>query len=110
MISISDLNELLVSRNCLHAMSVQLNSGRMSYDLSLSVSDSENLGSDVLDVRFMDISQLASRDFGGGLTQIMHMNVISVDSGFDRAHYKFSDLEGGKLSFYFSSFSVDQML
>ncbi|WP_246231502.1 hypothetical protein [Pseudomonas quercus] len=109
MIGISDLNELLVSRNCLHAMSIQLDSSRMTYDLSLSVSDSENLGSAVVDIRFIDISQLASRDFGGGLTQIMHMNVIRVDSGFDRARYKFSALEDGKLSFYFSSFSVDQM-
>lgn len=110
MISISDLNELLVSRNCLHTMSIQLNFGRMAYNLSLSISDHENLGSDVVDIRFIDISQFASRDFGGGLTQIMHMNVIKVDSGFDRARYKFSDLEDGKLSFYFSSFSVDQMV
>jgi hypothetical protein len=54
----------------------------------------------------IDISQFTSRDFGGGLTQLMHMNVNKLDSGFDRIRYQFSDLEDGKLSFYFSSFSV----
>jgi hypothetical protein len=37
----------------------------------------------------------------------MHMSVDKLDAGFDRARYQFSELEDEKLSFYFSSFSVD---
>ncbi len=106
MISLPELNELLVAHNCLHAISIQLNEDGVAYDLSLSISASEKVGTDVVCIRFIDISQFTSRDFGGGLTQLMHMNVNNLDSGFDRMRYQLSDLEDGKLSFYFSSFSV----
>lgn len=107
MISLLALNELLVAHNCLHAISIQLNIDEMAYDLSLSISASDKLGADVVSVRFIDISQFASNNFGGGLTQLMHMNVKKLDSGFDRARYQLSDLEDKKLSFYFSSFLLD---
>ena len=107
MISVSELNELLVAHNCLHAISIQLNVDGMAYDLSLSISASEKAEADAVRIRFSDISQFTSRDFGGGLTQLMHMSVNKLDSGFDRMRYQLSDLEDKKLSFYFSSFSVD---
>jgi|GEM_PF-816405 len=101
MISLSELNELLVAHNCLYAISIQLNEDGVAYDLSLSISASEKVGADVVHIRFIDISQFTSRDFGGGLTQLMHMNVNKLDSGFDRVRYRLSDLEDGKLSFIF---------
>lgn len=107
MIKVSELNELLVAHNCLHALSIQLNDDGLAYDLFLSISTSEKAGADVVRIRFIDISQFASRDFGGGLTQLMHMSVSKLDSGFDRMRYQLSDLEDKKISFYFSSFLVD---
>ncbi|PUA41720.1 hypothetical protein C5U62_30860 [Pseudomonas protegens] len=107
MIRVLRLNELLVAHNCLHAISIQLNEDGVAYDLSLSISDSEKAGADVVCVRFIDISHFASRDIGGGLTQLMHMTVSQLDSGFDRMRYQLVDLEDNKLSFYFSSFSVE---
>ncbi len=104
---LNELNELLVAHNCLHAISIQLNVDGMAYDLSLSISASEKVGADVVSIRFIDISQFTCRDFGGGLTQLMHMNVNKLDSGLDRMRYQLSDLEDKKLSFYFSSFSLD---
>ena len=67
MITLPELNELLVSHNCLHAISIQLNVDGIAYDLSLSMSASEKVGADVVSIRFIDISQFTSRDFGGGL-------------------------------------------
>ncbi|WGO94177.1 hypothetical protein QCD61_03600 [Pseudomonas viciae] len=107
MTSVPELNESLVAHNCLHLISIQLNEDGMAYDLSLSLSASEKAGADVVNIRFIDISQFMSRDFGGGLTQLMHMSVNKLDSGFDRMRYKLSELEDQKLSFCFSSFSVD---
>ncbi|MDP9502468.1 hypothetical protein Q7O60_05610 [Pseudomonas protegens] len=107
MIRVLQLNELLVAHNCLHAISIQLNEDGVAYDLSLSISDSEKAGAGVVRIRFIDISHFASRDIGGGLTQLMHMNVSKLDSGFDRMRYQLVDLEDHKLSFYFSSFSVE---
>ena len=107
MISLPELNELLLANNCLHAISIQLNVDEMAYDLSLSISGSEKLAVDIVRVTFIDISQFTSHDFGGGLTQLMHMKVNKLDSGFDRVRYQLSDLEDNKLSFYFSSFSFE---
>lgn len=105
MINVSELNELLVSHNCLHSISIQLDEDSMAYDLSLSISVSEKAGG-VVHVKFIDVSQFSSRDFGGGLTQLMHMSVSKLDSGLDRVRYKFCDLEDEKITFYFSSFSI----
>lgn len=107
MIEVSQLNELLVTHNCLRGISVQLNEDGIAYDLSLSISVSEKAGADVVRIRFIDISHFASRGIGGGLTQLMHMSVSKLDSGFDRMRYQLVDLEDNKLSFYFSSFSVE---
>ena len=107
MINAPELNELLVANNCLYAISIQLNMDEMTYDLFLSVSTSEKIGDEIVRIRFIDISEFASRDFGGGLTQLMHMSVNKLDFGFDRMRYEFSELEDKKLSFYFASFSVD---
>lgn len=107
MIKIFELNELLVAHNCLRAMSISLSDDGSAYDLYLSISNSEKAGADVLCVKFSDVSHFATRDFGGGLTQLMHMNVSKLESGFDRMRYQLSDLEDENLSFYFSSFSVD---
>lgn len=107
MISLPELNKLLVAHNCVQVISIQLNVDVMSYDLSLSISASEEVGGDVVRIRFIDVSQFTAHDFGGGLTQLMHMSVNKLDSGFDRMRYRFSDLEDEKLSFYFSSWSLD---
>ncbi len=107
MINAPELNELLVANNCLHAISIQLNMDEVTYDLFLSISTSEKIGAEIVRIRFIDVSEFASRDFGGGLTQLMHMSVNKLDSGFDKMCYEFSELEDKKLSFYFASFSVD---
>lgn len=110
MISVSDLNELLIANNCLHSMSMQFDENTMAYDLSLLISVSEKAGADAVRINFIDVSQFTSRDFGGGLTQLMHMNVNKLESGLDRIRYQFCDHEDGKLSFCFSSFSVDYVV
>jgi hypothetical protein len=107
MISLTELNELLVANNCLHAISIQLNVDGLAYDLSLSVAASETIGVDIVCIRFIDISQFTFQDLGGGLTQLMHMSVDKLDSGFDRMRYKLIDLEDKKLSFYFSTFVLE---
>lgn len=96
MIKVSELNELLVAHNCLHALSIQLNDDGSAYDLFLSMSASEKAEAEVVRIRFIGVSQFASRDFGGGLTQLMHMSVSKLDSGFDRMRYQLSDLEDKK--------------
>lgn len=107
MISIPELNELLVTHTCLRGLNIQLNDEELTYDLSLSMSVSENSESTTVLVRFTDISNFSFRDIGGGLTQMMHLNVIEFNSGWERIHYELNELEDNKLSFYFSSFVTD---
>lgn len=75
MIGLRELNELLVAHNCLDAISIELEIDAMAYDLCLSISASEEIGAEVVVINFIDISQFAFRDFGGGLTQLMHMDI-----------------------------------
>jgi len=105
MTGVSELNELLIANNCLRSMSMQFDEDTMAYDLSLLIAASENAGA--VRISFIDVSQFTSRDLGGGLTQLMHMSVNKVDAGFDRVRYEFCEHEDGKLSFGFSSFSVE---
>lgn len=106
MTSIAELNEQLVSHNCLRRLSIQLNDEELTYDVTLSMAMSENFASDTVLVRFTDVSNFSSRDIGGGLTQMMHLNVSKLDSGLDRIHYELNEREDNKLSFCFSSFVV----
>jgi hypothetical protein len=107
MTGVSELNELLVANNCLRSMSMQFDENTMAYELSLLIAATENAGADAVRISFIDVSQFTSRDLGGGLTQLMHMSVNKVDAGFDRVRYEFCEHEDGKLSFCFSSFSVE---
>ncbi len=107
MISIDELNKILVAHNCLRGMSIQINDDELSYDLLLSLSVSENSTDEVVHIRFFDISHLSSSEVGGGLTQFMHMNVNKLDSGFERMRYQLIELEDNKLSFYFFSCAVE---
>ena len=100
MISVMELNELLVAHNCLHTILIQLGEDGMAYDLSLTLSVSEKVDVDVVCIRFINISQFTSRDFGGGLTQVMHMSVNKLEFGFDKMRYQLTDLEENKLSFF----------
>jgi len=106
-ISIEELNELLVAHTCLRGLTIQLNDEELTYDLSLAMSVSENYESDAVLVRFTDVKNFSSRDIGGGLTQMMHLNVSKLNSGWERIHYELNELEDNKLSFYFSSFVAD---
>ena len=107
MIDIAELNELLLTHTCLRGLNIQLNDEELTYDLSLSMSASESFESDAVRIRFTDVSNFSSRDIGGGLTQMMHLNVTELNSGWDRMHYQLDELEDNMLSFYFSSFVVD---
>lgn len=107
MISITELNELLLTHTCLRSLNIRFNREELTYDLFLSMSISENIGSDTVLIRFTDVSNFSSRDIGGGLTQMMHMNVIELNFGWERINYELSELEDKKLSFYFSSFLID---
>ena len=106
MTNIEELNELLVSHNCLRQFCIQMNDGELTYDVSLLMAVSEEFTSDTLLVRFSDVSNLSSCAIGGGLTQMMHLNVRKLDSGLEGIHYELSEHEDNKVSFFFSSFEV----
>jgi hypothetical protein len=107
MIGIAELNELLVTHTCFRGINIQLNDEGLTYDLSLSMSASESFESDAVLIRFTDVSNFSARDIGGGLTQMMHLKVTELNSGWDRMHYQLDELEDNNMFFYFSSFVVD---
>lgn len=50
---------------------------------------------------------MSVKEFGGGLTQFMHLKVSETNSGFDRARYELSDMEDEKIYCLFRGFSLD---
>ncbi|MCE2596727.1 hypothetical protein K6Y31_18240 [Motilimonas cestriensis] len=108
MTSIRDLNELLIEHNCLRSLSVTMNKDDYSYDLTLFMSNSEEVNASFLFVSFFDVSSFSSSEIGGGLTQFMHLNVRELEFGYDRVNYQLSELEDDRISFAFSSFDIGQ--
>lgn len=103
--NISKLNEMLVANDCLYSLNIKFDESRMAYDLVLELSGQG--GGENIIVTFFDVSGFTARDFGGGLIQLMHMNVKKIERGLDRIHYQLVEVEDENLSFYFSSFSTD---
>jgi hypothetical protein len=96
------LNGLLREQDCV--MSIDIKFNEFKYDLELVLSANES-GSDAVSLIFHDVSALELNGFGGGLTQLMHLEASRVYDGLDRIRYEIRDLSGGKISFSFFNFS-----
>lgn len=107
MTKVEEVNELLISHNCLRSLSIAMNQEYYSYDLTLVLSVSEDEAARTVLLSFFDISSFYCSEVGGGLTQFMHLKVRKLSSGLDRMNYQLDELEDNRLSFSFSSFEID---
>ncbi|WP_277761510.1 hypothetical protein [Pseudomonas sp. A34-9] len=98
------LNELFFDHNCVAAMNLEMVD--FKYNLSLTMSSSEDPETKGVTAVFHDVSSLNLSGFGGGLTQFMDLVVTRIDRGLDRIRYELRDIEDEKISFYFFTFSV----
>lgn len=103
--NLSRLNELLVEHNCVHSMSIAIKD--FKYNLSLTMSSSDDPETGAVTIGFQDVSALNLDGFGGGLTQFMDLVVSRIDEGLDRIRYELRDIENEKISFYFFTFSAN---
>jgi len=101
--SLNAVNELLIGHSCVVSIRLELND--LKYDLALTLAESEDSESERMEIHFYDVSALEIKDFGGGLTQLMHLKISPINSGLDRIRYEIRDLEGEKISFQFFKFS-----
>ncbi|MFJ4251360.1 hypothetical protein [Pseudomonas sp. NPDC089741] len=102
--SIPRLNDLLVSHNCVISINIEMQD--FKYNLSLTMSSSNDPETAAVTVKFHDVSALHLKGFGGGLTQLMDLIATRIDNGLDRIRYELRDVEEEKISFYFFSFST----
>ncbi|MCU7829161.1 MAG: hypothetical protein KZQ85_08860 [Candidatus Thiodiazotropha sp. (ex Myrtea sp. 'scaly one' KF741663)] len=107
MTDLHDLNERLIQNSCVVSLHIDIEKDTLKYNLLLTMSESENESGDKLVLYFWDVSDLQLVEFGGGLTQLMHLNISRLTSGQDRMHFSLTELEHGKISFNFVS--VDDM-
>lgn len=98
------LNELFFEHNCVASMKLEMVDSK--YNLTLTMSSAEDPETEGVTAVFRDVSALNLRSFGGGLTQFMDLVVTRIDNGLDRIRYELADVEEGKISFYFSTFSA----
>ncbi|WP_086930526.1 hypothetical protein [Agarilytica rhodophyticola] len=103
MIDLDVLNERLIHHNCVISLRMDMQTESLKYNLLLTLSESEDTTSNKLTLCFYDISDLQISEFGGGLTQFMHLSITCLDSGFDRVNYVLKDKEHEKISFNFAS-------
>ncbi|MGU3345807.1 hypothetical protein [Pseudomonas monsensis] len=101
---LSRLNELFFEHNCVASMRLEMVD--FKYNLTLTMSSSEDPETDGVTAVFLDVSALNLSGFGGGLTQFMDLVVTRIDRGLDRIRYELRDIEDEKISFYFFTFTV----
>jgi alanine racemase len=90
----------------LRELSIKLSEENLSYEILLSLTESEDFDSEGIVVCFSDISNFSSRNIGGGLTQFMHLKVLKLDSGMERLGYQLEEQEDNKLFFNFVSANI----
>ena len=101
---LSRLNELFFEHNCVASMRLEMVD--FKYNLTLTMSSSEDPETESVSAVFHDVSALNLSGFGGGLTQFMDLIVTRIDDGLDRIRYELRDIEDEKISFYFFTFTV----
>jgi hypothetical protein len=89
--NLSRLNQLLFQHNCVVSMNIEMLD--FKYQLTLTMSSSDDPETGAVTVNFQDVSALKLRGFGGGLTQFMDLVVTRIDNGLDRIRYELSDVE-----------------
>jgi hypothetical protein len=107
MTDLHDLNERLIQNSCVVSLSIDIEKDTLKYNLLLTLSESENESDEKLVLYFWDVSNLQLLEFGGGLTQFMHLNISRLTSGLDRMNFALTELDHRKISFNFVS--VDDM-
>ena len=103
MIELRDLNERLIENSCVRSIHLDIENETLKYNLLLTLSESDNYDKSKLTLYFFDVSNLSISDFGGGITQFMHLKISRVSNGFDRIRYEITDVEDNKIFFYFES-------
>lgn len=97
------LNECLQARDCVISINIRFDD--FKYDLALTLS-ADTSDVDAVTIVFQDVSSLNLNGFGGGLTQFMCLQVTRINEGLDRIRYELREVEHGKVSFGFFTFSV----
>ena len=71
-----------------------------TYRLPLELAESESVGSSAISVTFDDVSNLCLSEFGGGLTQLLHLRIVDIrDRQWDRSKFEVSEVERQVISF-----------
>lgn len=104
MIELESINERLIAHACVCLLHVDIERDTLKYNILLTLSESEETNSAKLTLQFFDVSNFKVSEFGGGLTQFMHLKISCINAGLDRVKYEISDIEDGKIYFCFSSF------
>jgi len=98
--NVSAVNDTLRGFTALRRLTFETLDGCSTYALRLDLAESESARALTLSVTFEDVSNLRLFDFGGGLTQIMYLNVVDIrDRQLDRACFEVSDHERQAISF-----------
>ncbi|MEP3243983.1 MAG: hypothetical protein ABJN40_14955 [Sneathiella sp.] len=106
MINLDELNKRLLGSNCVLGISLDMEHKSLKYNLVLTLAESEIEGAKKLIIYFYDVSELRLSEFGGGLTQFMHLKIVRNEFQHDRKVYSLSELCDEKISFSFADMDI----
>ncbi len=75
-------------------------------DLTLVLKHNNHSLNNVIYVIFIDVSCMNIKDFGGGLTQLLFLDVKYDNSFIDRKKYRVVDLENNQIEFFCNDFFI----
>jgi hypothetical protein len=103
--NLDELKRALLKHTCVQSFHLDLDSKTCKYDLLLTLSVDEKK-KDELTLYFYDIHALKLNDFGGGLSQFLHLTIRKIETGYDRLKYSVEELEHSSIVFQCDSFDV----
>ncbi len=103
--NLDELKRALLKHTCVRSLHLDMDSKTCKYDLLLTLSVDEK-GKDELTLYFYDIHALKLNDFGGGLSQFLHLTIRKLENGYDRVRYFIEELEHSSVLFQCNSFDV----
>ncbi len=103
--NMDELKRTLLKHTCVRSLHLDMEYKTCEYDLLLTLSVDEK-GKDEITMYFYDVHALKLNDFGGGLSQFLHLTIRKLENGYDRVRYSIEELEHSSVFFQCNSFNV----
>jgi hypothetical protein len=105
-VDIDTLSRTFREHPCVKSIHIDLDNRTLKYNLLLTMIDNEEMTKSELIVYFYDIHELNLMEFGGGLSQFIHLSIMKLSQQNDRVRFKVTEKEHSSVAFLCADFEV----